>query len=141
MPTNNLEPERYDQSLQNLNTKDRKKTSTKFPEGFDPTLIPRNIWYVQPDKSHAERFCVEFKHIPDVGSICKKTTASKELTIYQKLELAIKIKEDIITKYPVLKEYSRLYELCDKNKKEYEEIIEIVKDFEDSSLKPKGGAG
>ncbi len=114
------------QSMQNHNTSARKRKSEKFPDGFDPSKIPSNIWYIPADKSHGDRFCVEIKGIPDVGDICKKTSSSKKMSIDKKLEEAIEIKNKLFEEYPVLKLHSRSSEIALKNKIEFEEIISIV---------------
>jgi hypothetical protein len=83
------------QSLQNMNTKDRKRTSNKLPEDINPSDIPRNIWYIPASGFHGDRFAVEIKGIPDMGDICKKTTSSKDVTTREKLAIAIQIKKQI----------------------------------------------
>ncbi len=115
------------QSLQNMNTKQRTRTTTQLPEGIDPSEIPRNIWYIPPSETHGDRFVVEVKGIPDVGDICKKTTSSRTVSSKNKLEEAIKIRNDIFKKYPVLVEYSRDAPQSIRLKKEYENIIAIAK--------------
>jgi hypothetical protein len=114
------------QSMQNHNTSTRKRKADKFPEGFDASKIPTNIWYIPADKSHGDRFCVEIKGIPDVGDICKKTSSSKSISIDKKLEEAIKIKNEIYESYPILKSFVRTSETAIKNKLEFEEIISII---------------
>ncbi len=115
------------QSLQNINTKQRLRKITNLPEGLQASDIPRNIWYIPPNGGHGERFAVEFKGIPSVGDILKKTSSSKELTIHQKLEQAIKIRNETIEQYPILQEYARTSERSVQLKEEYESIVNIAK--------------
>ena len=111
------------QSLQNMNTKDRARTSTRFPEGFDSSQIPRNIWYIPPSGSHGERFAVEFKGIPGVEDILWKTTSSKLVTTRVKLDLAILKKEEILQMYPQIVEHSRASDASHVLKEEYTQLV------------------
>ena len=115
-----------DQSLQNLNTKTRKRTSTKIPKEIDPSEIPRNIWYIPPQGGHGERFAVEIKGIPGVEDICWKSSSSKALSIHEKLTQAIAKRTEFFETYPILTEYSRISEQATRLKKEFGEIIALA---------------
>lgn len=65
------------------NTKKKKRTIRLPPEsGIDPDTIPTYIWYLKPHGTHGERFVVE------VGEVRWKTTASKGVSIDEKLDQA-----------------------------------------------------
>ena len=70
------------QGLSNFRNTKKKKRTIKFPKkiGIDPNEIPTYVWYLKPNGSHGERFSVE------IGDIKWKTTASKNVTINQKLD-------------------------------------------------------
>lgn len=115
------------QSLQNINTKSRTRTTLRLPEGLEPSEIPRNIWYIPPCGSHGERFAVEFKGIPGVGDIIWKTTSSKSVSIRDKLEIAKAKREEVLEENPILLEHSRTSDICERLKLEYEEITSHVR--------------
>jgi hypothetical protein len=115
------------QSLQNINTRQRVRTVNTLPPEIAPSDIPRNIWYIPPTKTHGARFCVEFKGIPGVGDIVRKTTSSKDVSIVDKLNHAKEICKDIIDAHPVLKEHSRTSDKSIHLKTEYEAIVELAK--------------
>jgi hypothetical protein len=111
------------QSLQNINTRQRTRTVTTLPPEITASDIPRNVWYIPPSTTHGARFCVEFKGIPGVGDIVRKTTSSKTVSILDKLIEAKEIRQDIIDDYPILQEHSRISDKAVQLKKEYENII------------------
>lgn len=115
------------QSLQNINTRQRMRKITNLPDGLQPSDIPRNIWYIPPNGGHGERFAVEFKGIPLVGDIVKKTSSSKEISTRQKLQHAIEIRDEILEENPVLQEYTRTSERSIQLRREYDTITEIAK--------------
>jgi hypothetical protein len=116
------------QSLQNINTCRRKRTTNKLPTEIDPKDIPRNIWYIPPTKTHGARFCVEFKGIPTVGDIVRKTTSSKTVSILDKLNEAKQIRQTILESYPILIEHSRESDIHMEMKNEYNEIVALFND-------------
>jgi hypothetical protein len=115
------------QSLQNMNTRQRTRTTDRLPDGIDPRDIPRNVWYIPATGSHGDRFCVEFKGIPTIGDIVRKTTSSKDVSIRNKLQQAIDIRQDILDAHPILKEYSRESDSAIQLKKDYENIVALSK--------------
>ena len=110
------------QSLQNLNTRNRVRTTTHVPEGIALTDIPRGIWYCPAQGAHSDRFVVELKGIPDVGDIVRKGTSRRTLTTREKLDHAISIKEALVHEYPILAELARDSERADTLRKECEAI-------------------
>lgn len=114
------------QSLQNINTRQRTRTVTNLPPEINAADIPRNVWYIPPSKTHGARFCVEFKGVPGIGDIVKKTTSSKEVSIVDKLKQAKEMRQDIIEDYPVLLEHSRISDKAIQLKKEYENIVALA---------------
>lgn len=115
-----------DQSLQNYNTRNRARKTTKLPKEIDPASIPRNIWYIPPNGGHGDRFAVEIKGIPDVGDIVWRSSSSKTMTAQEKLEQAIQKRREYFDTYPILKEFSRESKEALRLKKEFEEIIALV---------------
>lgn len=113
------------QSFQNFNTKQRTRTA-KLPEGLSISELPRNIWYIPASGGHGERFAVEFKGIPSVGEICRKTTSSKHVSLQDKLNEAIEIKKEILETHPILKQYLRDSENAIILKQEYDEIVSLA---------------
>ena len=112
------------QSEQNLN-QSKKKRRVELPESSGLTVddIPKHVWYIKSNGSHGERFAIEFK----TENIIWKTTASKNVSLKDKLE-SVKLQ---------LEEYYKLYPYLnpnneDKNKKiqeltdSYNEIIGLV---------------
>jgi hypothetical protein len=87
------------QTEQNINTSKRIRI-IKFPEGCNivPDDIPRHITYIRPNGGHGERFTIEFK----TENIRWKTTSSKSLSIYDKLEQAKNKLKELYTQYPHL---------------------------------------
>ncbi len=116
------------QSLQNINTRQRARTVTNLPPEIAASDIPRNVWYIPSTKTHGARFCVEFKGIPGVGDIVRKTTSSKDVSILEKFKQAKEIREDIIENHPILQEHSRISDKAVQLKKEYEDIVALTQD-------------
>jgi hypothetical protein len=114
------------QGLQNRNTEERARRVNRLPETIHPDELPRNIWYIPARASHGERFAVEFKGIPDVGNIVKKTTASKSIDVRTKLSEAIRIKNEILEHYPILVEYSRLSEQSEQLRQDYRTLVDYM---------------
>jgi hypothetical protein len=87
------------QSEQNLN-QSKKKRRIVLPEdsGLVADDIPKHIWYIKPNGSHGERFAIEFK----TENIIWKTTASKNISLKDKLESAKKQLEEYYKLYPYL---------------------------------------
>lgn len=115
------------QSLQNMNTSQRNRTTCKIPNDISLSEIPKHIWYIPVTKTHGDRFVVEIKGIPDIGNICKKTTSSRDISTRKKLEQAIQIRNNIFDKYPILKEYARDSDKSKILRQEYENIVAIFK--------------
>jgi hypothetical protein len=112
------------QSEQNLN-QSKKKRRIELPEDSELLAddIPKHIWYVKANGSHGERFAIEFK----TENIIWKTTASKNISLKDKLESAKN----------QLKEYYNLYPYLNPNNEEktskineltysYNEIIRLA---------------
>jgi hypothetical protein len=97
------------QSDQNLN-QSKKKRRIELPEdsGLVADDIPKHIWYIKPNGSHGERFAIEFK----TENIIWKTTASKNISLKNKLESAKNQLEEYYKLYPYLNPKNE-----DKNKK------------------------
>jgi hypothetical protein len=85
------------QSIQNTNQKKKQRTA-ELPEGF--TDLPKHIWYIKSHGAHGDRFCVEMK----TEGIARKTTSSKKVSIKEKFEEAMKIRDELYAKYPHLNE-------------------------------------
>jgi hypothetical protein len=114
------------QSLQNHNTKTRKRVSTRIPSTVYPSTIPRNIWYIPPRAAHGERFAVEIKGIPGHADIVWKTSSSKKIKIQEKLDQAIKKRAELFEMYPILKEHARETEIAGRLKMEFQAIVSLV---------------
>ena len=82
------------------NTKKKKRT-VKLPEdcGIVPKDIPTYIWYLKPNGTHGDRFMV------DVGDIKWKTTASKSISLTQKLSDAKRYLRNLKREAPDLFDY------------------------------------
>jgi hypothetical protein len=87
------------QSEQNLN-QSKKKRRIVLPEDSELVAddIPKHIWYIKPNGSHGERFAIEFK----TENIIWKTTASKNVSLKDKLESVKKQLEEYYKLYPYL---------------------------------------
>ena len=85
------------QSIQNTNQKKKQRTA-ELPEGF--TDLPKHIWYIKSHGAHGDRFCVEMK----TEGIARKTTSSKKVSIQEKFEQAMKIRDELYATYPHLNE-------------------------------------
>lgn len=84
------------QTLQNMNQKKRARTA-KLPEGISD--LPKNIWYIKPQGNHGERFAIEFR----AEKIVRKTSSSKSMSIQDKLQQALDIRDEIYKQFPHLK--------------------------------------
>jgi hypothetical protein len=86
-------------SEQRLNQNTRKR-KIELPEdsGLVADDIPKHIWYVKSNGSHGERFAIEL----NTENIIWKTTASKNISLKDKLESAKKQLEDYYKLYPHL---------------------------------------
>jgi hypothetical protein len=62
----------------------KKKRTISFPEeyGINPSKLPTYVWYMKENGTHGERFMV------NVGDIQWKTTASKSISLIEKLDEA-----------------------------------------------------
>jgi hypothetical protein len=87
------------QTEQNLNQSKKRRIIT-LPEdsGLIADDIPTHIWYIKPNGSHGDRFAIEFK----TENILWKTTASKNISLKDKLESAKKQLEEYYKSYPYL---------------------------------------
>lgn len=84
------------QTLQNINQK-KKARSAILPEGISD--LPKHIWYIKPSGNHGDRFAVEIKS----EKIIRKTTSSKTVFIQDKLQQALKIRDELYDQFPYLK--------------------------------------
>ena len=114
------------QSLQNRNTKERARRVTNLPDGISLDELPRNIWYMPANGSHGDRFVVELKGIPDVGNLEVKTTSSKHVDARTKLDEAIRIKNELLERYPILVEFSRMSERSEELKQDYQILVDYM---------------
>lgn len=112
------------QSEQNLNQSKRKR-KVALPENSELVAddIPKHIWYIKSNGSHGERFAIEFK----TENIIWKTTASKNISLKDKLESAKKQLDEYYKLYPYLnpnneEKSNRINELT----KSYNEIINLA---------------
>jgi hypothetical protein len=85
------------QSLQNVNQSKKSRTAD-LPEGF--TDLPRHVWYIKAHGSHGDRFAVELK----TEKLVKKTTSSKKVSIQDKFQEVLRIREELYTLYPYLRQ-------------------------------------
>jgi hypothetical protein len=87
------------QTEQNINTKTRKR-AVQLPEGcmISPDELPRHIWYIKSNGGHGDRFAIEFKS----ENIVWKTTSSKQVSLYEKLEEAKHKLNEFYSQYPHL---------------------------------------
>jgi hypothetical protein len=111
------------QSEQNLN-QSKKKRKIELPVDSELVAddIPKHIWYIKPNGSHGERFAIEFK----TENIIWKTTASKNVSLKDKLESAKNQLEEYYKLYPYLNpknedKTNRINELTES----YNEIIRL----------------
>jgi hypothetical protein len=84
------------QTLQNINQKKKARTAV-LPEGISD--LPKHVWYIKPTGNHGERFAIEIKS----EKILRKTTSSKSVSIQEKLQEALKIRDELYEKFPYLK--------------------------------------
>lgn len=85
------------QTLQNVNQKTKPRT-VEVPGIFDK--LPRHIWYIKANGAHGERFGIDLKS----EGIARKTTSSKKVSIQDKLQEALRIREELYTLYPYLRQ-------------------------------------
>lgn len=78
----------------------KKKRNVELPAlcGIRLEEIPKHIWYVQANGYHRDRFAIEFK----TEGILWKSTSSKEVSLKEKLEQAIKKLVELYELYPHL---------------------------------------
>lgn len=115
-------------SLQNRNRSyQKRKLNTKLPECIVAAEIPRNVWYMPANGSHGDRFAIEFKGIPGIDDVLVKTTAKKSVSTHDKLNEAIRIRDQYLQMYPELVEYSRESEKSETLRTEYEAIVSLTK--------------
>lgn len=81
---NRRENLRYNIKFKTKRNQKKKKRTIVLPasSGIKPDEIPTYVWYLKPNGSHGDRFCVE------VGTVKWKTTSSKKLSLRYKLEEA-----------------------------------------------------
>ena len=91
----NIEYRSNDPSIRNTK---KKKRTLKLPSesGIDPDDIPTYVWYLKPHKTHGARFTVE------IGDIKWKTTASKNVSLDQKLGDAKNYLRQLQSEHPEL---------------------------------------
>lgn len=104
------------------NTKKKKRTLTLPKDsGIVGNDIPTYIWYLKPNGTHGDRFMV------DIGDVKWKTTASKTISLVEKLEHAKEYLKQLRVNHPDLfddrsmnGDYSKQARTLAK---EYQEII------------------
>ena len=111
------------QSQQNRNTSARVRTTEKLPSDINPISIPRNVWYIPASGSHGDRFAVEIKGVPGIGTLFWRTTASTKKSTQEKLELAKAKRIELFATYEVLRDHERESDLSQILLAEYEHII------------------
>lgn len=84
------------QTLQNINQKKKARTAV-LPEGISD--LPKHICYIKPCGNHGDRFSVELRS----EKIVRKTTSSKTVSIQDKLQQALKIRDELYDQFPYLK--------------------------------------
>ena len=112
------------QTEQNLNQK-RKERRAEFPSNSGIKLedIPKHIWYIKPNGSHGERFGIDFK----TENIKWKTTSAKNVSLQDKLKLAIHKLEEYYKIYPHLNpENDENTLLMESLSYSYDEIIKLA---------------
>lgn len=113
------------QSQQNRNRSKRERTTTRLPDGIDPEEIPQNIWYMPPNGAHGDRFAIEIKGIPETSDITWRSTSSKSVTTREKLQAAIKKRNELYSTITALRDHERESELSKRLLAEYNELIKI----------------
>jgi hypothetical protein len=84
------------QTLQNINQRKKPRKVAELPEIGE---LPRHIWYVKSNGKHGDRFAVEFKS----EGIVRRTTSSQSVSLKEKFEQALKIREELYNQFPYLK--------------------------------------
>jgi hypothetical protein len=87
------------QTNQNIN-RNKYKRAVQLPEGctISPDELPKHIWYVKSNGGHGDRFAIELK----TENIVWKTTSSKQVSLYEKLEEAKQKLNEFYSQYPHL---------------------------------------
>ena len=102
----------------------KKKRTIELPKdaGINPSHIPTYVWYMKENGTHGERFMV------DIGKIKWKTTASKKVTLKEKLDQAKKFLRDLKSNKPEIFQNKCMNgEYTIEGKKLAEEFYEIIK--------------
>jgi hypothetical protein len=88
------------QTEQNLNQKKKPRNIVQLPEncGINSDDIPKHVWYIKSNKSHGDRFAIEFK----TENIIWKTTSSKKVSLLEKLNEAKQKLLEFYKEYPYL---------------------------------------
>jgi hypothetical protein len=112
------------QSEQNINqTKKKRKVELPEDSGLTAEDIPKHIWYVKANGSHGDRFAIELK----TENICWKTTASKNVSLKDKLQSAKEKLEEYYKLYPHLNpDNSEKNENIQSLSNSYNEIINMI---------------
>ena len=104
------------------NTKKKKRT-IKLPKNSNINIedIPTYVWYMKPNGTHGERFYIE------IGNIKWKTTASKKVSLKDKLEQAKEFLRNLKKEKPnIFKERSMNGEFTENGKKLLDEYYDII---------------
>jgi hypothetical protein len=113
------------QTEQNLNQKKKPRNNVQLPEncGINSEDIPKHIWYIKPNGSHGDRFAIEFK----TENIIWKTTSSKKVSLFEKLNEAKQKLVEFYKEYPYL-DPNNPEKLSQENKlnESFKKIIELI---------------
>jgi hypothetical protein len=112
------------QAQQNFNQKREIRTAI-LPENCNFTWenVPKNVWYCKPTKHMSDRFCVQIKNVPDMGTIKWRSTGVKNVSLKFKLEHAKKYLRNLKEKNPDI--FTNRNISCDYNEK----AIDLIKDY------------
>jgi len=112
----------YDEKNKQIKRNNMKKKRYIKLDGIKNSIIPTYVWYMKPDKTHGERFCVK------IGNIKWKTNSSYNISLKEKLEQAKKFLRNIKKKNKkIFNEYSMNGEYNKYGKKILISFYDIVR--------------
>ncbi len=113
------------QTEQNLNQNKKARKIVKLPDdsGISPDELPRHVWYVKANGLHGDRFAIEFK----TEGIVWKSTSSKKVSLYEKLDQVKQKLVELYDQYPHLNPITNdIINKSEKLNKEFQDITELV---------------